>query len=439
MTLDGADVLAGTVPNAAIVGIYSSLVTFSNPGNGFTGRFKGDASDTASSPAFAWNGDPNTGMFQPAPNTIAFAAAASERMRITSAGEVAIGTTDPDGATLRVQGASTTGELWLSPATSGGNADLFLSETVSGSFGIKLRHNGGNNLLEFIGVNSSAETAPLMSVGRGSSSGVDIANDLTVGDQVQIGNITPSIDGQLHVQADNARVAKFDRYSSDGELVAWARDDLVVGSVTVAAGVVSYNAFTGSHYAWTRDSMEHGALVSLTGQNLRQRGADSEVIYGVELTARANAPGCLGAYLGLEEPTRAWSRENPHQIMAVGNGEMWVADSASGDIQAGDYLIASEVPGCAMRDDPERFPVGHIVARAAQPVDWAAIPRGPDGVRKTRISVLFESFVRDSRGAGMAATLAAQQAEMRELKQRLSSLEKLLSGPRLANASVHHP
>jgi hypothetical protein len=48
---------------------------------------------------------------------------------------------------------------------------------------------------------------------------------------VGIGTAGHTIDARLHVESDNARVAKFDRYTSDGQLVAWARDDGVVGDV----------------------------------------------------------------------------------------------------------------------------------------------------------------------------------------------------------------
>jgi hypothetical protein len=182
--LDASQLTSGALPGARLSGTYSSTVTFDNAGNDFTGVFRSDAFDFAAAPGFTWSADSDTGMFRPGSDALALSTAGTERMRITSSGQVGIGTSDPDGATLRVEGEAAAGEIWLSPSISGGNADIFLSETVSGSFGIKLRHNGANNLLEFIGVNSSSETAPLVTIGRGSSSGMSIANDLTVGGDV---------------------------------------------------------------------------------------------------------------------------------------------------------------------------------------------------------------------------------------------------------------
>jgi hypothetical protein len=58
---------------------------------------------TALLPAITTTGDPNTGIFFPAADTIAFAEGGVEAMRIDSAGNVGIGTTSPQ-ATLNVAG-----------------------------------------------------------------------------------------------------------------------------------------------------------------------------------------------------------------------------------------------------------------------------------------------------------------------------------------------
>lgn len=65
---------------------------------------------SAATPAIAPTGDANTGIFFPAADTIAFGEGGAEVMRITSAGNVGIGTTSPQ-AKLHVDVGATTGIL----------------------------------------------------------------------------------------------------------------------------------------------------------------------------------------------------------------------------------------------------------------------------------------------------------------------------------------
>jgi len=69
---------------------------------------------TEGNPGFTFNGDTNTGMFQPAgvADTIAFSTGGSERMRITSGGNVGIGTDDPD-YTLHLLKSSGDTEMYI--------------------------------------------------------------------------------------------------------------------------------------------------------------------------------------------------------------------------------------------------------------------------------------------------------------------------------------
>jgi hypothetical protein len=104
--------------------------------------------------------------------------------------------------------------------------------------------------------------------------------------------------------------------------------------------------------------------------------------------------------------------DNPRLVAAVGNGELWVVDLGAGDIAPGDYLISSDVPGCAMKDDLAKFPLGHVIARAADRIRWNDVPADERNVRRARASVLFGGFVRGE--------------DTRELRDRLARLEALL-------------
>ncbi len=284
---------------------------------------------------------------------------------------------------------------------------LYLSENGSAVWGLRNDADAGDELqIRFHGAGANLTVVSVEGSGN-----------------VGIGTGTHSIDGRLHVESNNARAAKFDRFGSDGELVAFARDDSVIGNITNSGGVVSYNAFTGSHYAWSDGPIPTGALVSMTGGNQRFGDrADGEVVYGVTTTTEPNDPACLGVYIGPMESAAATGKENPLLVSAVGNGELCVVNLGGGDIEPGDYLISSDVPGCAMKDDPAKFPIGHVIAKAAERVRWADLSSGDGGVKRTRLSVLFTSFARTN----VSNPREDRDARMTALESEIENLKALL-------------
>ncbi|MEO8581627.1 MAG: site-specific integrase [Patescibacteria group bacterium] len=191
-------------------------------------------------------------------------------------------------------------------------------------------------------------------------------------------------------------VASFNRNTSDGTIISLQQDGTQEGSISVSGTTVSYNAFTGSHYAWTDQSINKGEIVTLTDDNRRLGDrVESEILYGVVKSTVANDPKILGSYLALQESSQPASNKNPQLIMAAGNGEVWVVDQGE-NLQAGDYLISSNVEGHAMKEAGQ-FDKSYIFARVAEPVDWSTVTTTTAGGKKHKlISVLYESFVKDN-------------------------------------------
>ncbi len=179
-------------------------------------------------------------------------------------------------------------------------------------------------------------------------------------------------------------VAVFDRVPDDGTLVRFRRNSTTVGTIDVAAGVVSYNAFTGSHFARTDEVIERGMLVSLTGDNgrLEDNPGVGDSLRRQEEPAgeRSRNHGRLPRSSARRRRRNLSESVNPHLVEAVGNGEMWVIDTGR-NLVAGDYLVSSAVAGHAMAD-PGTFDVSYIIARLAEPIDWTTVTdtvRGADG------------------------------------------------------------
>jgi hypothetical protein len=343
-----------------------------------------------------------------------FLTAGLTRMIIENGGDVGIGTSTPVNQ-LDVEGAVAIGAVYSGTSTAPANGLI-----VQGNVGI-----GTTTPQNELDVEGSAAIGTAYS-----GTNAAPANGLLVEGLVGIGTSTPN--AKLDVEISGTIVARFNRTSNDGIMLQFLQDGNTEGTISVAGTTVSYNAFTGSHYGWTDESLRKGELVTLSGNNQRHHNnPESEIIYGIRKSSLPNDPACLGSYLALSEPEQPYSVENPHLIMAVGNGEMWVTDESS-DIKPGDYLISSSTPGHAMKDDEEKYPIGHIVARAAESVDWSSVVETIDGRKHKKISVLFGNFVR-SDVAELRKTISIQQKQLNEQNDRITRLEANLLRSQIDN------
>jgi hypothetical protein len=108
----------------ANLGLGTSLTQTANNGNG-----------TAAAPAFTFTGDPDTGIFRPAADALGLVTNGSEKVRITSAGNVGIGVSTPS-ALLEARAISTNAAFALSGGSRIGNEQTFVfNDTNLGSWG----------------------------------------------------------------------------------------------------------------------------------------------------------------------------------------------------------------------------------------------------------------------------------------------------------------
>jgi hypothetical protein len=102
-SINGTTVGAGTASTGAFTTLSATgVATFS--------------AGSASAPAITTTGDTNTGIFFPAADTIAFTEGGVESMRITSAGDVGIGTNNPSGRLHVVGNTVANGDIFTSGA-----------------------------------------------------------------------------------------------------------------------------------------------------------------------------------------------------------------------------------------------------------------------------------------------------------------------------------
>lgn len=230
---------------------------------------------------------------------------------------------------------------------------------------------------------------------------------------VGIGQTTPTT--RLFVEESATTVATFNRTTSNGTIIDFQQDGTSEGSISFNGTDILYNAFTGAHFGYSKKQFERGYLISMNGRDKSYHGNEqSEILYGIEYTTKENDPNVLGSYSSLLESQKKHSLDNPHQIMAVGNGTMWVTNDG-GNIGIGDYLISSNTKGCAMKD-PQKEEVSYIVARAGEEVNWNEIEADSKGVKKVQISVFYEAFKKYN----YQVKLKSLQEEINQIKAALN-------------------
>lgn len=240
-------------------------------------------------------------------------------------------------------------------------------------------------------------------------------------DEVGIGT-TDTEAGILNVAGSAPVVRIKHNSSSGGQAIRFANNLGNMGNIYITTTGVNYNGFTGSHFAKVEDDIKLGQLVSLTGTNTYVNKKDnSEIIYGGKLSIEPNSKDILGVYL---ENIELDENKRCDLVMAVGNGIMWVADNGE-NLEIGDYLISSSVPGHAMKDLGE-FETSNIVGRVAEPVYWENETEMINGVKHKLISVFYENFTIRNSNTELENKIQSLIQTNNDLIKRIESIEEKL-------------
>ncbi|KFM15712.1 hypothetical protein SCCGRSA3_02610 [Marine Group I thaumarchaeote SCGC RSA3] len=243
---------------------------------------------------------------------------------------------------------------------------------------------------------------------------------------VGIGTADPA--APLHVLQSASTVARFERTTNDGTIIEFSQDATIEGSISVTGATVSYNAFTGSHYAQSDQTIERGLIVEMTGENGRlNESPGSEILYGIKVSDTPNNPKILGSYLDFIAPSTENSVKPHHLVMAVGNGDMWIVDNGE-DLDIGDYLISSSTPGHAQKDTA-MYPVSNVIARVTEPVNWNDVSETINGIKHKKIMVTFESFEKQNYeliSQDQQSQIEAQQLKIQDLEAQIASLKAVI-------------
>ena len=128
---------------------------------------------TAGAPALVFNGDVNSGLFQPGADSLAIATAGTQRVTVDSSGRVGIGTSSPQ-SELTVRGS--TPQITLEPTADTQNCRLQFC-TTDGTIQTAIQAGGGEGTdIKFVNTTTSSETVRIKgngNVGIGTSTNLN--------------------------------------------------------------------------------------------------------------------------------------------------------------------------------------------------------------------------------------------------------------------------
>lgn len=144
---------------------------------------------------------------------------------------------------------------------------------------------------------------------------------------------------------------------------------------------VNYGPFTGAHEVKLSDDfprdVKPGMIVSATGETKTRvhngTVSLSSTLPTVRLSSTANDKAVLGALVSEAPlPKEHWYNSSNGErfgiVNALGEGRVWVSN-LNGEVQAGDYITTSPVPGYGQKQDDDLLH-SYTLGKATENVDW---------------------------------------------------------------------
>jgi hypothetical protein len=157
----------------------------------------------------------------------------------------------------------------------------------------------------------------------------------------------------------------------------------------------NYGPFTGAHEVrFAQDFPEDirlGMIVSVTGRAEKRKKEDDETSLSSTLptvtpTQKVRDKAVLGVLVSegpLDKDHWYESRDGERfgVVNALGEGRVWVSNR-NGDIEAGDYITTSSIPGYGQKQDDDLLH-SYTLGKAIETVDWDSVTETVDSNGET--------------------------------------------------------
>jgi hypothetical protein len=402
-------------------------------GDTFTGQAQ-FVSGTFGLPGIAFSGDPDTGMWSPGSNTIAWSTNGAERLRIDASGNVGIGTEAPN-AKLVVRGGHSTTTLRLRAINAGlGDSSLCLWASEPGvsykGSGIGRNVNGhpfygridsdqGQAYLQF-------DTTDGFIINTGTGNATERMR-IDASGNVGIGTSAPStkleVSGEtVTVSLPGASASTFRgmAFASDTTEVASLRTASLTGETRLTSGFVGFGGFTTFHTNGTERARIDSAGALLVNTTTNPGTTARFVVSG-------NSDGAFNPMTVVQEASGSTSRTS---ILFYRNSASASVGSITTTTTATAYNTSSDY---RLKDNPTDLTGSGTFIDALRPREWTWKINGERGVglvaheaqEVTPSSVTGEKDGEEMQAVayGSSEIIANMLAELKSLRARVAALE----------------
>jgi len=303
----------------------------------------------------------------------------STKMKIDSAGNVGIGTTNP-GAKLGVSGG-----------------DIGIRAIYSSSYGVEA--NGGTYGVKAYGGNTGVRAdGDLYGVYANGTYGV-YANGGSYGIEARGGTTGVRAIGDFYGVYASGEVG-VQAFGGDYGLIATSEEGTGISGTGYNVGVrgaatkpefptsgydfyadgtgVNFGPFTGAHdvrLSANFGKVEKGMLVSVTGDVKIRDDSISTTLPEVRLSSSAKDKNVLGALVGETDFPGEWidlpEETRTAAVNSLGEGRLWITNYG-GELQSGDLITTSPIAGYGMLQDDDLMH-SYTVGKATQSINWDEI------------------------------------------------------------------
>ena len=165
---------------------------------------------------------------------------------------------------------------------------------------------------------------------------IDSSQNLLVGKSAantSVAGVEARADGLLVATRSGSQPLLLDRLTDDGILALFRKDSTTVGDISVSSGVVSYNAFMGSHYSETVDTdLLFGTVMEVTGELVDQNFTAQERLSKVKVSDTAESANVYGVWIG--------GYDGGGETVAA-LGASWCRIASGVTLELGDLLVSN--------------------------------------------------------------------------------------------------